>query len=133
MQKRGLTFVAIAAIVIGFFPTEGSCALIPTVDHSCCAVVERTTSGSCCDPDPGPAPPKPSDGVDLCNCAHPASNPAVVAAETAPRSDTTDAWPACDPKVNADRPTSSAHAPDATPTRPWPPPPAYLVNCAFLT
>lgn len=127
--------VGIVAILLsGILPAGSSCVLAEAVDHACCAAPEPAPTSSCCST-VNDSDAEQRAGQNLgCDCAHPTETPVILSV-----SGVTD-----DPvrAMVSESESAALHgAPDAEArtrdierrVRSHPPPPAFLLDCAFLT
>jgi hypothetical protein len=132
MLKRASFVVAIAAVLVAGLPPVGdACGLDVSLAHACCDTPPPQAGHACC---PVTTLTAPSTDDLSCHCAHRQPAAAVLAL----------AAPAPDGSAHAGTvvglgsvvgPASSLGTPrsNAAPLRAHPPPPLFLVDCAFLT
>jgi len=133
MLKRASFIVAIAAVLVaGFVPASDACAVGVARDHACCAESRSEHAPACCSG--ADITTVDTVGHDLhCSCAH---RPATLASATA-------AGPSFFPDdhgspidgtafLAALTPRSARHITDERRLRAHPPPPVFLLDCAFL-
>ena len=135
VSNRALVFVGIAAVLLnGVFPGSDACTLSPTTDHACCAEPTQTPTTSCCsEMDAG------SDSADLahevgCDCVHPSSTPITMAAFEGLSIPDELASPVriLSAEIHESSTPGAIRCTDLS-VRTHPPPPAFLLDCVFLT
>jgi hypothetical protein len=134
MLKRAAIAFALAALIgVGTVPGADGCALATPHDHPCCSEARPQKSPSCCSV--GETPTLGTIGHDVhCNCIHVPNTPATAAASG------DSAFP--DTHASSDRaaavlagtgPRAARGAAVVAGVRSHPAPPAFLLDCAFLT
>jgi hypothetical protein len=133
MRKYALIAVGIVAVLLtGTPPGSDGCALAASSDHACCAQAAPEPSPGCCSSDKAAAAPTEPDHGSRCDCIHPASTQsALVASSSPPAPDKTQSV-----EPNAEAPSSGSLSENPARTarhvRNHPPPPVFLLDCAFL-
>jgi hypothetical protein len=138
-MTRGLSIrtVAIIALLLPGLviaaPIAGACGLCGDGDacHMKQPIQQVSESHSCCGETPAEAPPAPSLGSLDCECGREAP-PALTAAsptsvETAFMATSTHE------DISSTTPVRAVFSDPSRPSAPPPAPPAYLIDCAFLT
>lgn len=130
MLKRALIVAGIAALFAGGFPPAGDACAMPAGDHACCAHHETEAADSCC---ASSAPAESADGVG-CGCTHHPETTAVVSASASAQDANHDASLHLSPS-RALIAAGFGHTrhPIGSSFRAHPPPPVFLIDCAFLT
>ncbi|MBD3855452.1 MAG: hypothetical protein IFK92_02790 [Acidobacteria bacterium] len=137
-MTRGLSIrtVAIVALLLPGLvmaaPIVGACGLCGDGDdcHMQRSLEPATEPHSCCDTETERAP-EPSLGSSSCECGRDA--PPAVTATTPTTLETASAATTTPETINLTSPVGTAFSFSARLATPPPAPPAYLIDCAFLT
>jgi hypothetical protein len=138
MKRVGsLRAIAIIALLLPGLvtaaPIAGSCGLCGQGDacHMKRAVEQVSESHSCCGEAPAEAPPEPSLGSSACECGREA--PPAVTVVSSTTIDAASSPAVTEATISPAPQVGSAFANSSRPPAPPPAPPAYLIDCAFLT
>jgi len=132
--RRLLTlFAALAALLVGVLPPAAACPVDAQTPHTCCQpTTTRPATPSCCSESVQHHPSQRSTTELGCRCAHGTTVPAAL--ETTPPGQTDqseigdgDGTPTIDLRAPEDLAVIGSSGPDRKP-----PPPLYLLACAFL-
>lgn len=130
------TVVVVALILPGLVmaaPTAGPCGLCGQGDtcHMKQPVEQVSESHSCCGEKSIEAPPEPSLGSSNCECGREA--PPALAATSPTTDEIVSTATTTQHTINPTTPFAVAFSDFTRPEAPPPAPPAYLIDCAFLT
>jgi hypothetical protein len=133
MLKRAAFVAGLAAIlIIGPVPSADACAVSTAHDHACCAASRPEEVYSCCSSTETPA----LDTVDHdlhCGCFHRPATPAAAAANGGSLDPGDHGSPIQTVGILAARTSrSTRHSAVERRIRSHPPPPVFLLDCAFL-
>jgi hypothetical protein len=114
-------------------PIAGPCGLCGDGDacHMKRPVERMSESSSCCGEAPAEAPPEPSLSSSNCECGRDAP-PAVIVQSTT-STDTVSSPASTEAAISPLTEVGEAFSYSSRPPAPPPAPPAYLIDCAFLT
>jgi len=137
-MKRAMrlsTFAIVALLLPGLalaVPIAGACGLCGDGDdcHLQQSVKPAAETHSCCDTE-SETPPEPSFGSSNCECGREA--PPAVNVDASPTVETVAATSSSSDAVALISPAGSRYSNSTRLAAPPPAPPAYLIDCAFLT
>ena len=128
-MRRASAIAAVLGLLFALNP-GGSDACVPASqgDHECCAVTAAPPVATCC---PGATEPGSVTGFD-CDCDHPPDSTTTAPHGTrAPERDDTPSVHRADDSKAAPGPSAALEGASNAP-RGQPPPPLFLLDCAFL-
>ena len=129
------TFAIVALLLPGLAlatPIAGACGRCGDGDgcHLQQPVEPSPEAHSCCDTE-SETPPEPSLGSSNCECGREA--PTALTAESPTTVETASAMTSTQEKISPASPVGAAFSYSTRLAAPPPAPPAYLIDCAFLT
>jgi hypothetical protein len=134
-MNRMITIAVVALLLPGLalaIPIAGSCGLCGDGDVCHMQQAERpaTESHSCCETE-SETPPEPSFGTSACTCGR--ETPPALAADAPLTVDTVADATSFLEKTPPESPAGVKTSHSGRPPAPPPSPPAFLIDCAFLT
>ena len=133
MSNYALVTIGIAAVLLtGSVPGGDGCGVATPTDHACCAEPAPERTSACCPSTSSPASPAEDEHGSRCDCIHPASTQAAMVASSSPPEPekTQSAERNCDGPFSDLLCQRSVRATGHL--RNHPPPPVFLLDCAFL-
>ena len=134
MLKHALISVAVMAVLLtGALPALDACVISTTSDHACCTEPTPEPTSSCCSSPQGSSTQPDSSQKSGCDCFHSASAPVAAVVLLTPQTleDIAPVDSTIQDRLFDHSSLSGTRAVDDH-VRTHPPPPTFLLDCAYL-